>query len=451
MIKIVNMPMLIVTVSLFFPQILTAFIGWERVFHAPLFLSFAFLLLYLVQNNQTKLYQINKNFYTIILFQLLLLLFHILTGRGFVIMGAGGNLFLLSFILLQFLYIGKPELNKIIKGISFIYSFLVIVLFIELVIVIVGGQTMLSQVLPIYKTYNPSEVLQKFGIGGLNSMLGGSQIAGMVSLFSFLWFFVLYRDYAHFKAIGKELLLFLIVLSGFLYFITMTGTTTLLAVIAYVLFTRYYLKSKNSKILYLALFAVLLIISTLLFYNGLLFDRFATEKNIPLSHDARMMLFDFVSSGNTFFNSMDLDIYYFYAFHLLNAFILWLSQDWVSIIFGLGVQYIEIDTYISADNGFVFAVLLKSGLFAAVLLLAGLWSACYKPLITIKKTNIRLVHNWSRLGVIFSINAILFLVSTVHYNQALDNAGVYPLFALTIALSIYSVDERNRINNKYYS
>ena len=161
---------------------------------------------------------------------------------------AGGNLFLVSFIFLQFLYNRKPELKNIIKGISYIYAFLVFILFIELIIVISGGQIMLAQMLPIYKTYNPSEVLNRYGFGGLNSMLGGSQIAGMVSLFSLLWFLVLYRDYVHFKVIGKGALLFLIVLSGILYFITMTGTTTLLAVIAFLMYTRYYLKKQILKL-----------------------------------------------------------------------------------------------------------------------------------------------------------------------------------------------------------
>jgi hypothetical protein len=437
MIKIKYLPFIIVMISFFIPQTLSYFISWPKVFHAPVFLSLACLILYLIRNKKSILYKTNKIFYRVLILQFIFILFGVITGRGFVVMGAGFNLFLVSFILVQFFYVGKPEPRTIIKGISLLYSVLVIALFVEFIIVILGGQTLLDQILPIYKTYNPSELLQSYGIGGLNSMLGGSQIAGMISLFSFLWFFILYRDYSHFKVIGKKVVLLLIVLSGLLYFVTMTGTTTLLAILAFILYIRYYLTSQKSKIVYFTLFLVLIFIGALLFYNDLLFSRLSTDGKMNLSPIAHSVLFDFVSSGNIFFDSMELNIYSFYAFHLFNTAFLWLNQDWGNILFGIGVKYRGME-FVSADNGFVFAVLLKTGLFGASLLLAGIWVACYKPLTIIKKTNNRLITNWSRMCVLFSINSILFLTSTIHYNQALDNAGVYPLFALLIALSIYS-------------
>ena len=115
---------------------------------------------------------------------------------------------------------------------------------------------------------------------------------------------------------------------------------------------------------------------------------------------------------------------------------MWLNQDWATILFGIGVNYREME-YVSADNGFAFAVLLKTGLFGASLFLAGIWVTCYKPLTIIKKTKNRLITNWSRMCVLFSINSVLFLISTIHYYQAVVNVGVYPLFALCISLSIY--------------
>jgi len=119
-------------------------------------------------------------------------------------------------------------------------------------------------------------------------------------------------------------------------------------------------------------------------------------------------------------------------------FFVWLSLDWVIMLLGTGVNYNELITaYVSADNAFTYAVLMKTGLFGASLFLAGIWVACYKPLTIIKKTKNRIIHNWSRLSVLFSIYSVLFLVSTVHYYQAIENPGVYPLFSLIISLSIY--------------
>jgi hypothetical protein len=437
MIRINNLPFILIIISFSFPQFLSPIISWQRTFHAPLILSAMFLIIYLIKNKKTILYKGNKQFYRILFLQFILLLFQVLTGRGFVLMGAGLNLFLLVFIFLQFFYIGKLETKTIFLGISLLYSFLLLFLFVEFIITILGGQTLLDQLLPIYKTYNPSELFQRFGIGGLNSILGGSQIAGMISLFSFFWFFILYYEYSHFKVIRKELLFLLILLSVFLYLITMTGTTTLLAVMAFVLFVKYYLKSNTAKTLYLALFAILMSVSTLLFYNGLLFERFFTEKEFTLVPAAKAMLSDLVSSGNTIFNSMTLDVYSYYAFHLTNTFYLWLWQDWDNFLFGLGVKHIELDIFTGSDNGFLFSVLLKCGLFGTILLLVGIWVACYKPLKIIVKTKNGLINNWSRLSVIFSIYSVLFLSSTIHYYQALENPGVYPLFAISISLSIY--------------
>jgi hypothetical protein len=434
MISIGKLPVIIAFLSIFLPQLLGHFLEPPGLFHVPLFLTLFFFALFLIYVRKMRFYLVSRWFFTIIIFQLLLLAYQVLTEKGFVLLGAGVSLFFLVFIFGNFLVYGKPTPGSIIKGVSLLYAFLLFALVIEFFIVISGGQGFLAKALPNYKTYNPSEILKQFGIGGLNSLAGGSQIAGVVSLFSFLWFATLYNDYARFRMIGKTNLLILVISSFFIYIISMTGTTNVLLIIAVFMYVFFYLKSRKSKKNFIFFVTIIMFIAIFLVYNGVLFSRFTTFNTITLPKTAQQFI---INQNITLFDSYNLDITSHYFFYLMSPVFAWLNLDWFTKLVGVGINYNDYTVHLSGDNGFGIAILYKSGLLGALFVISGLLAACYKPLLSVRRSTRGRVSLWSHLGVMFSINSFLFLFSTMHYFQAFDNAATYPIFALVIALSIY--------------
>jgi hypothetical protein len=440
MVKVGNIPAIITFFCFFLPQLVSPIIPWQKLFYVPLILCFFVYIVYIVFYLRLKLNIIKTNFFIIIIFQLLLLIYELASGRGFVILGSGGVLFMLAFMYAVFLVSGRPTYRTVIKGISHLYMFLLFTIYIELTAILILGQNFVAQLLPIYKTYNPSEVLAIFGIGGLNSILGGSQIAGMISLFSFLWFSILFHDYSNFRMIGKKLLLLLIIASIFMYLICMTGTTNLLFIFAIVSFLLFYEKNNKIKIQFLVFSIAVFVVASFLVYYGALFSRFTTSQEFHLENNAKQFI---LNHNFTMFDIHQKGVISKYFFILLSPILAWSTLDGWNMIFGLGNKYAEHFNYLAADNGFAFAVLLRTGVLGALLLLAGIFVACFKPIFSARKLKKWQFNTWYRLAVIFSVNSVLFLFSTIHYYQAIDNPGVYGMFALTLALSFYCFRRAN--------
>jgi len=368
------------------------------------------------------------------MFQLLFLIYEVATGRGFVIMAAGGALFMIAFMYAEFLVSGRPTYKTVIKGISLLYMFLLFTLYFELTTILILGQDFVLQLLPIYRNYNPSEVLASFDIGGLNSILGGSQIAGMISLFCFLWFGILFRDYSNFRMIGKKLLLLLIIASFIMYIICMTATTNLLFIFAIGTYFLFYEKNNKIKIQFLVVSIAVLVVASFLVYYGVLFSRFTTSQEFHLGNSDKQFI---LNHNFTMFDINEKGIIPIYVFIFLSPLLAWSTLDGWNMIFGLGKNTPEHFINLSGDNGFAFRVLLNTGVLGALLLLTGIYVACFKPIISARKLKKWQFNTWYRLAVIFSVNSLLFLFSTIHYYHAIANPGAYGMFALTLALSFY--------------
>ena len=167
-----------------------------------------------------------------------ILVAQILSGRGFVTLAFGGYVVIFGFLFFTFFASGRGiTFITIIRGISFLNMFFILGLIVEFAIVITGGQVFLTDTLNAYpsggyKNYNPADVPRLIGLfqsqGGLNSVLLGSQIAPMLSLFAAIWFGGVSRLRKGARIYGLK---FWFVLSVLMLIVTINGTVLLLMVV----------------------------------------------------------------------------------------------------------------------------------------------------------------------------------------------------------------------------
>lgn len=433
--RIGELPFLLVFLSSLMP-ITSSFFG-VSLYHLPAFLVLAILALMFASSRQLFTDVNDKKLVQAIFLMGFLLMIQIFTGRGFVLLGAGGYLFIFTAIFYGLFISGSAiSSDLMIRRISFLYKFFVVGMMIETVIVLLGQQSLLEKLFyPIYKTYNPADVLRLFGLfqnsGGINSILLGSQIAGMLSLFAVIWFWSVRRITTR-KAEGH--ISFWLAISFLMLIISINGTVLLLLVLSAMLYG-FFIKPKN-RVFFSAVICSLCVGLYFLIANGLLLQRIFSTDLIKLSSKQSE-----VYAAYGVLNQLEgVNTMGFYAFQLFNPVIVWASLDWFDRLLGAGAQFfLEAKQYISGDFGFGADVLLKAGLLWAVIFVVTLFRICI-PLLkpSARASCDRQAVIWGNFGSVHALISILWLVSLVHYNQALGNAGGEMLFALHLALALLS-------------
>lgn len=432
--KIGNIPFFIVFLSSLFP-LLGALLNFN-IYHLPagLIASIGLILI-----SQRKLV-VKKNILTTVVAPtfLILLVIQVITGRGFVILGVGGYvlIFALIFFVLFTTETGS-SLQSMVHGISFLYKFFLIGMLIEAALIMLGLQPQLVSILtsnnsPGYKDYNSADVLRYFGLmqnaGGLNSVLLGSQISGMLSLFSAIWFVGIRKFRA--KELVVDYSKFWIVLSCLVFLITVNGLNFLLLTLAgsaYLLFSVKINRVKVACLLGLSIAGLYLLI-----VNDLVFSRILNENLIHLQPSdieisRKYGILDEVQALTT-------KDYYIYQFS--SPIRNWFAEGWVNKLFGVGAQYfLNDDNFIAGDFGFGVGMLSSGALWISIFSLAVIGSCL--PALKGPKLGSNEGRSWSVLGAMNALITLLWLASTIHYNQAFANPGGMTLFALHFAATLY--------------
>jgi hypothetical protein len=374
----------------------------------------------------------------VVLIMLALLIIQVAMGRGFVILSAGGAVLIFALVFHSLFSSGHGiSANTIVSGIGLLYKFFIVGMMIELAAIILGAQPLLgglfsSENTPGYKMYNPADLPRLFGafkdVGGINSILLGSQIAGMLSLFAAIWFVGIRQGKS--QGAATDLSGFWVFSSCCLLLISINGTVLLLAILAAIIY-RFYIRPKR---VILSLTVMSLIFAGLYFLvaQGFLLARIFSDEVALYGAGADFLSKQGLSPVADKFTVLD---YYYYSF--LNPVYFWLSLDGLNKLIGVGAQFfLNDEVFIAGDFGFATDVLLKAGGVWAVVFVFTVFAICFSALRwrTNGSDEQRL---WSGIGSISALIALLLLFSTVHYNQALGNPGGIALFALHLALAMY--------------
>jgi len=435
--KIGNIPFSIVFLSSLFP-LLGALLN-INIYHMPAGLVFIAVVLVLTLNAQKKFLVNNNNLITFALSVLfVILVIQFVTGRGFVTLATGG--YVLIFTLVFFIFFSKGTGSSpmsIVRGIGFLYKFFLVTMLIETVFIMLGLQPQLysifsSSISPGYKGHNSADILRYFGLmqqsGGLNSILLGSQIAGMLSLFSTIWFIGIRKLKPNGLAINSSDAW--IVISILVLLITINGTIFLLFSLACGVYFLYFSKmNRVNKLLMLGLFVMGVYF---LIVNELILSRVFNTRLVHLQPDdielsRKYGVLDEIEGLTTMG---------YYIFQFLSPIINWLTESWNNKLLGVGKQYFLNDIHFVAGDFGLGIGMLSSGAIWISIFLFSVIGTCIPSL---KKTNIKSndIQIWSALGSINALITLLWLASTIHYNQAYANAGGMTFFALHFSVTIY--------------
>ncbi len=433
--KIGSLPFGLVFISALIPTV-SSLVGVNG-YHLPAFLALVVLFLIVISKPNSFRVIFYRRLNWAIALMALLLMFQMFTGRGAVILGAGGYVLIITLVFYDLLLIGKASVVSVMRWISFLFKFFIVGLIVEICFISFGQQPLLVEILTSsntsgYKNYNPSDVLRMVGlfqdVGGLNSILLGSQIAGMLSLFAVIWFsFVKQSELAQ-KITSCPRLWFFMSLAMLL--VTINGMVFLMTVLAIIVY-RLFIRKKQRVVAFLVLSSLLLVIYICI-SQGYLFNRiFSTEQALT---EYQLSVYKPYGLDQELRGISVLD---YYVFCFFNPVSVWFSAGWIDKLLGVGAPFFLNDqVFISGDFGFATDVLLKSGLVWAVTFLATVLVICSSAL-KLKTTGSRDRQLWSSLGATNALISILWLFSTGHYNQAMQNPGGEALFALHLALVLY--------------
>jgi hypothetical protein len=368
---------------------------------------------------------------------------HLIRLNGFAILSSGGYVIIFATVFAACFDSSRGiSIFSLLRGITRLYQFYIVTLLAEFVLVMLGFQSNLVQLFasvasPGYKGYNGADVLHLLGFGdinGLNSILFGSQIAGMLSLFSTIWFIMLVKGLPKYM-ITRHGNLWLN-LSIFLYLITTNLTNTILLILAFVL---YQLSSRRSikllKLIYLAIIITGLV--AVIGYSGI-FDRIFTNDNKVLNSMASLSVLE--ESGYDIQAVKELSTLKYYIYITLLPTKLWLKESLSNKLFGISKELVlNNKDFVSGDFALGF-ILYKSGIMWVMVFLIAVIFICMPALKFYKIAGApnETLQAWTVCCASNALISVLFLASLIHYDQATSNPGAFTLFSLHLGATIYS-------------
>ena len=401
------------------------------MFHYPVIIS-GLILIAILAKYSFKNFNALRSLGLIFILMSLILVFQVVSQRGFVILSGGGYIVFLGITFSCFFSFSYLNEMYVIRWFNFIYIFIILTLYIEMFILFCGGQPFLTEMLRTtesapYKHYNGADLLRAMGFfedtGGMNSILLGSQISGMLSLFSYIWFRWQYSLVS--SSLNIKTWTYL---SLFMLLLTLNATIFIMIFCyKFIYYYKYFRKHFFSTIL---IFIVILSFIYLLIIEGFLFSRIFGSHEVLGSHH----ISQFSQYGHDLIGIGALE---YYLFSFLNPIHHWYAAELPDKLFGVGVPFfLRNDIYISGDFGFATDVLLKVGLIWSIIFLFVMLHVCYSC-IKIAKMNLKNYPITSTILHTNSVIIILWLVSMIHYNQAMQNPACMMLFSLNLAISVF--------------
>jgi hypothetical protein len=423
--KISNIPLNLILLTALTPMV--GFATDIFLFH------FSFLILIFI----TSIILLTKNYKLKIEYDLLFITFlvtiivlalNVLISRGFIILALGGYVIFCSFLFQNIYFLDKKiSIKTILIYFNFFYKFFLTFLLIEFFLILIGHQVLLASIFDGYKDYNSFDTLRLFSskfdtIGGLNSIFLGSQLAGTISLLSFIWFSLAKK--LNFFFFFKKFI-FWKYLSLFFLISAMTATNFFLMIIFIFLIGFRNLKNFSNKFLFAVILIFLFFLIFYLISNQLLYTRIFGAHN---ANETPKMIeyFKSVNLSDMILNFSKLE-YYFFVFS--RNVVLWYEQGLIVKLIGVG-NYLD-PTKIYVGGEFAYgSVLLFNGLlftfFFTVLF--------FKFILNFFKSKFNNQYE-DKIFQYFSLVAILLFFSLVHYPQALVNSGIILFFAFHISMT----------------
>jgi hypothetical protein len=368
--------------------------------------------------------------FTTFLITIISLIFSVLFSRGFTILALGGYVILSSF-LFQNIYLlhKKLAIKNILNFFNFFYKCFLIILAIEFFLVLNGYQEFLNFILdgkPSYKNYNGFDVGRFFSskfdyIGGLNSIFLGSQIAGTISLLSFIWFnttkklnfFYYFKKFAFWKY-----------LSLFFFIVTLNGTNFFLFLILLLFLVFNYFKNFINKLFFLFILTLFFCLIFYLIENEIILSRIFNSRPINLDQSAVTLH----SNTNTLGIVSNFTTVEYYLYSFIRPVILWNEQSLFTKLIGSGNSIDGLNVFVGGDFAYG-AMLLFSGFLFTFFFTVLILKSAYNLLI-LKHSN----QFEEKFFQYFSLVVILLFSSLVHYGQAITNSGIILFFAFHISI-----------------
>lgn len=371
---------------------------------------------------------------TLIAFAILISI-QLITGRGFVILSAGGYVLLISTLFYHIFSAARVTSLFLLRHFKVYLSVLIVFLFLELFSVILGFQNALSQALPLnnysgYRLGLPADLLHILlpnqSFSGLNSLYLGAQSASLLALISCI-FCLVYYSHANYTSRSQVIS---IIVSVLLFLLTFNFTSFIAALCALVLF-----RILHSKQLLLIsdLFILLPIMAfcTFIVSSGFLFDRILSADQSAINSINDLQRFSFFDSSSQL---TDVSSRSFYIFMFMSPIYAFLSSTPLDALLGVGVR-LSSQYYVSGDFGFFVDVVLKSGV---------VWSLFFLlfvlfPTIQLYRRPLSLTLPSGKLCTLSCLISVVLLVSTAHYPIALSNPACLTLFSFSLSTSYYSL------------
>ncbi len=415
------------------------------VFHLPVFLAFSVLIVrVLLSKREMSFREIKENPLVPLvgLTMLGILLFQIRSGRGFVVLNGGFYCIFLSYVFYKlFGHFQGMTWERVVEGVCFIYKFLLVCMLFELLIILFNGQELLKTIFFSSKTtsYRGSlafDIPNLFGLlegkGGLNTILLGAQIAVMISVFSFIWFFMIQKI----PLVNKTRSKLWIYVSLFCLLFTINGTGFAL-LFAAILIYGFFIHRKRWGLMLVGGF-ILMGFIYFLYTHNLLPERFSPSESFVLDSEKleRHPELAFIVGDITMLE------YYMYVFVII-PFTVFAQITFEDLLFGIGGDaFLTRYGFFGSDFGFGVDVMLKPGLLWSVLIVSVICFICFRNMKIPEKTKGADGYEWFLIRALNALIALLWLLSTFHYNQAFGHSGAgNVLLAMHLSLCLYANDQ----------
>jgi hypothetical protein len=420
-IKILNILLFLISFSTMIPILISIFGNY--LFHLPILILILVTLIILTVKNYK--FNIECDFlFATFLVTIIIIILNFFSSRGFVILAMGGYVIICSFIFQNIYFLDKKiSIKTLLNFFNFFYKGFLIIMLIEFILILNGYQPILDKLIG-YKTTNSFDILRFFSVkfydlGGLNSIFLGSQIAGTMSLLSYIWFhltekinyFYNYKNFIFWK-----------IFSLFFVVITINFTNFLLMIIFIIFYINKNLK--NSFFAYLIsfvfFFSILYSINNQFIFSRVFNFNIVNIQPKDVELYKKLNIWEIVSVLNTF---------QYYVFFFLRPVYLWNDSSLFEKLFGLGNYYFDSGIFIGGDFAYGFMLFSNGFLFTfffTVIIFKIAYNYFYLNFINQFENNI---------FQYFALVVILLFFSLIHYGQAIANPGIILFFALHISIA----------------
>jgi hypothetical protein len=420
-IKILNILLFLISFSTMIPILISIFGNY--LFHLPILILILVTLIILTVKNYK--FNIECDFlFATFLVTIIIIILNFFSSRGFAILAMGGYVIICSFIFQNIYFLDKKiSIKTLLNFFNFFYKGFLIIMLIEFILILNGYQPILDKLIG-YKTTNSFDILRFFSVkfydlGGLNSIFLGSQIAGTMSLLSYIWFhltekinyFYNYKNFIFWK-----------IFSLFFVVITINFTNFLLMIIFIIFYINKNLK--NSFFAYLIsfvfFFSILYLINNQFIFSRVFNFNIVNIQPKDVELYKKLNIWETVSVLNTF---------QYYVFFFLRPVYLWNDSSLFEKLFGLGNYYSDSNIFIGGDFAYGFMLFSNGFLFTfffTVIIFKIAYNYFYLNFINQFENNI---------FQYFALVVILLFFSLIHYGQAIANPGIILFFAFHISIA----------------